>query len=60
MDKVCHLCKRPYKKRCYGGILEYDDGSNMACENWNIRLDEISGMTKAEAEDASHRRAQFR
>lgn len=57
---LCGTCKRPYRKRCYGGVLEYDDGSSMACENWNIRLDEIGGMTTEEAEAESRYRAQFR
>ena len=58
--KICSSCRRPSIKRCFGGVLEYDDGSSMACENWNKRLDEIGGMTAKEAEDASRRRAQFR
>ena len=58
--KTCGLCHRRHRKRCDGGVLEYTDGSSMACENWNIRLDEISGMTTEEAEAASRYRAQFR
>ena len=57
---MCSLCKRRMQKRCYGGVLEYDDGSSMACENWNIRLDEISGMTTKDAEAESRYRSQFR
>jgi hypothetical protein len=57
---ICSSCKRPKKQRCHGGILEYDDGSSMACENWNKRLDEIGGMTSEESERASLYRAQFR
>ena len=57
---ICTTCNRPYQKHCYGGILEYDDGSSHACENWNIKLDEIGGMTQTEAEAESRYRAQFR
>lgn len=59
-ERICATCKRPELKHCYGGVLEYSDGSSMACENWNIRLDEIGGMTTEEAEAKSRYRAQFR
>jgi hypothetical protein len=56
----CHSCKRPTLRNCNGGVREYEDGSSIACENWNIRLDEIGGMTTQEAEAESRYRAQFR
>jgi hypothetical protein len=60
MMKTCPDCDRPAKKHCYGGTLEYDDGSSRACEQWNMKLDEIGGMTREEAEAESQYRSQFR
>ena len=56
----CATCKRPQEKRCCGGILEYDDGSSRACANYNKHLDEISGMTREEADEAERYRSLFR
>lgn len=47
---TCSLCHRPRRLRCEQGEMSYSDGSSLICPNWNIRLDEIDGMTTEEAE----------
>jgi hypothetical protein len=60
IGKPCGICDRPYRRNCYGGLLEYSDGSFMACPHWNMKLDEIGGMTSEEAEREEDYRRQFR
>lgn len=57
---ICSTCKRPHMKRCEMGEMYYSDGSSRVCPNWNKRLDEISGMTPKEADEAEIYRRQFR
>ena len=47
----CPHCNRKSLARCWGGEMEYDDGSSRTCPNWNKRLDEIGGMTPEQAAD---------
>lgn len=56
MGKLCRSCDRPHRQNCCGGEMEYADGSSRACPNWNMKLDEIGGMTREEAEDAERYR----
>lgn len=60
MSKTCGHCGREPLKHCYGGEMEYADGSSRACPNWNKKLDEIGGMTPEEADENARWQARFR
>ncbi len=52
--KLCIICDRPYKEKCICGELIYEDGSSRICPQWNIKLDEIGGITTEEAEQQAN------
>lgn len=47
----CPYCKQPPRSNCWGGELEYEDGSSRVCPGWNRRLDIIGGMTETQADE---------